>query len=136
MPIHFNFCAHISSDSYTINTYNNTLTKTIDWEKDTTISLKVSSEFKESIYKLLKEIDIARYPYNYAPTSTANILPSFSYEIKYTMDSIARSIKWEENTYSENRDAKRLRNVFIEIEKYIEQKEEVKSLPDSERFFL
>jgi hypothetical protein len=136
MPSDFNFHVNIASDSYIINTYNNTLTKTIDWEKDTTITLIVSSEFKESIYKLLREIDIAKYPPNYAPTSTVNILPSFSYKIKYTMDSMTTSTKWEENTDSENRDAKRLRNVFNEIEKYIEENEEVNSLPDSQRVFM
>lgn len=138
MPADFNFQANIITDSYVLDTYKNTLTKAIDWEKDTTVAFIVSKEFKESIYKLFKKIDICKYPCNYGPTSTIQILPSHSYKLKYIMDSdsIVGEINWEENTYSETKDAKRLRSVFEKIEEYIEQSDVVKTLPEDERAFL
>ena len=136
MPADFNFLAKVKFDTYVIDTYNNTLTKTIDWENDTVISFQTSIEFKEKIYNILRDIDIYKYPENYAPTSTIKISPSSSYFLKFTLGSDTTLINWEENTESENIDAKKLRKLFMTIYNYLEQNERVKSLPDDERAFL
>ena len=136
MPVDFNFSATIDFDTYTIDTYNNSLLKQFDWERDTLITFHVKKEFKEKIYGILRDIDIYKYPRNFAPTSTIGRLPSSSYHFKFTIDSITYSIDWVENTYSEIKDAKKLRTLFMEIRDYIEQDERVKDLPEDERAFL
>jgi len=81
-------------------------------------------------------MDIFKYPTNYAPTSTISISPSLSYNFEFTMNSITSKINWKENTNSENRNAKKLRNLFEEIGEYIVENKEVKSLPKDSRVFM
>ena len=136
MTTDFNFLAKVYHDTYTIDTYSNTLTKLIDWESDTIITFHVSNEFREKIYHILRDIDIYKYPKNYAPTSTIRVSPSSSYYLKFTIDSDTTVINWTENTESEKKDAKKLRYLFSTIYDYLEQDERIKALPDSKRAFL
>lgn len=136
MPIDFNFEVSLGTDSYRIDTYKETYTKAIDWEKDTMITLRLTREEKELIYETIRKIDIYKYPENYAPTSTISVSPSFSFTIKITMDGIDHSINWTENTESETKDAKSLRKLFEVITEQIENHKEIKELPESERFFF
>jgi len=136
MPKDFNFIASIESDSYIIDTYKGTCTKTIDWEKDTTITLCLTREEKELIYKTISMINIYSYPENYAPISTISVSPTFAFSIKMTMEGIERSINWTENTESETKDAKRLRRLFEKIAEQLENHKEIKELPEDERVFF
>jgi len=136
MPVDFNFSATIDFEAYTLDSYNNTLVKQFDWERDTLITFHVKKEFKEKIYSILRDIDIYKYPENFAPTSTTNILPYSPYYFKFTMDSITTSLNWIENTNSEIKDAKKLRTLFIEIRDYIEQDKRADTLPEDKRAFL
>lgn len=136
MPEDFNFTASLWTDSYTIDTYENRYTKALDWEVDTVIPLTLTREEKELIYKTIIDIDIYRYPDNYAPVSTNFISPSFTFFIKMTIDGYDLSINWEENTHSETKSAKRLRKLFEEIKELLEKHNEVKDLPESNRIFI
>ncbi len=136
MPKDFNFVMKIHNSSYIIDTYKNTLTKAIDWDKDTTISFHFSDKEKLKQYKNLTELDIYKYPPNYAPTTTIQKSPSLDYFLSFTMNGIEWTINWTENTESEIKDAKKLRNLFLELLEYIEKDERVKKLPQSERAFL
>ena len=134
MPEDFNFVASFWTDSYKIDTNKNIYTKALNWEADTIISLCLTNEEKELIYKK-KKIDIYKYPHNYAPTSTISVSPSFSFSIKVSINGHDHSINWTENTESKNKDAKRLMELFENITEQIEKHEEVKRLPKSKRFF-
>jgi len=136
MPDDFDFIVKINSKSYQINTYENTLTKAIDWDMDTTISFHMSLEMKNEIYEYLKRIDIYKYPENFAPTSTIIELPSWTYFLEFTIEGLTKTVNWEENTASESIDARRLRQLFHKINKYIYQDERVKDLPETKRLFL
>ena len=136
MPNDFNFISNIEDNSYILNTYTNKLTKTIDWEQDTTIAYQLPFKEKQKIYALLKQIDIYKYPENYAPVSTINVSPTFSYHFEFTLNEVDYKINWKENTESEIRDARRLRKLFFEIRNMIEKDEEVRNLPESKRVFL
>ncbi len=116
--------------------YKGTFTKTIDWEKDTTITLFLTREEKELIYEAICKINIYSYPENYAPISTISVSPTFTFSIEMTMEGIDRSINWTENTESETKDAKRLRRLFEKIAEQIENHKEIKELPKDERVFF
>ena len=136
MPADFNFSAKVEFDTYTLDTYNNSLIKIIDWENDTLIAFQLTNDFKEKIFNILREIDINKYPENYAPTSTIEISPSSNYYFKYTINSRTRELKWVENTESETKDAKKLRSLFKTILDFLKQDKIVKTLPESKRGYL
>ncbi len=52
MPDDFNFISSIANNSYILDTYKDKLTKTIDWELDTTISYQLPVSEKQEIYKI------------------------------------------------------------------------------------
>lgn len=132
----FNFISNIADSSYVLDTYKDRLTKKIDWALDTTISYQLSIAEKQRVYKILKEIDIYKYPENYNPTSTVEVFPSFSYQFEFTLNGVDYKINWKENTESDTKDAKELRNLFLEIQNMIEKDSKVKKLPKSKRAFL
>lgn len=136
MPNDFNFISNIADSSYVLDTYNDKLTKVIDWNLDTTISYQFPINEKQKIYKLLTKIDIYKYPENFAPTSTIKVSPAFSYRFKFTMQGVDYKINWQENTESEIKDSRELRKLFFEIQKIIENDDLVKELPESKRAFL
>lgn len=136
MPNDFNFFTNIADSSYILDTYKDKLTKTIDWDADTTITYELSLSERQKIYKILKAIDIYKYPENYAPTSTVNVSPTFSYRFEFTLNGVDYKINWKENTESDTKDAKELRTLFQEILKAIETDDRVKKLPESKRAFL
>ncbi|HZL08599.1 MAG TPA: hypothetical protein VFC65_01265 [Prolixibacteraceae bacterium] len=136
MPNDFNFVLDVGHSSYVLDTYNNKLTKAIDWELDTTISYQLPLNERQRIYKILKNIDIYKYPENYAPTSTVTILPTAPYVFEFTLNGVDSKINWEENTESETKDAKELRKLFFEVVSTFEKDGRVKSLPESKRAFL
>jgi hypothetical protein len=136
MPNDFNFISNIADGEYILDTYKSKLTKTIDWDTDTTISYKIPFAEKQKIYKILKKIDIFQYPENYAPTSKKDVFPSFTYRFEFTMNDIDYKINWQENTESEIKDARELRKLFIEIQKYLENDYIIKELPESKRAFF
>jgi hypothetical protein len=136
MPNDFNFISSIADSSYILDTYKNKVTKTIDWELDTTISFVLPVSEKQKIFKILKEIDIYKYPQNYAPTSTVKVSPTFSYQFEFTLNGVDYKINWKENTESETKDAKELRKLFLEIQKILENNDLIKDLPESKRVYL
>ena len=136
MPNDFNFISNIAESSYILDTYKDKLTKTIDWERDTTISYQLSLAEKQRIYSILKEIDIYHYPQNYNPTTRVRVRPSFSFEFEFTLNGVDYKINWKENTESDTRDAKKLRNLFRMIQNTIENDAQVKKLPEDKRAFM
>ena len=136
MPSDFNFILSIAENSYILDTYNGKLTKAIDWELDTTISYQFSTDQKQKIYELLNKIDIYKYPENYAPISTVDVSPTFSYRFEFTINGVDHKINWKENTESEVKDARELRKLFFEIQTILEKDNLIRELPESKRVFL
>lgn len=136
MPNDFNFVAKLGNGHYKIDTYNNTLTKTIDINKDTTINYQFPQKGKEKIFKILRQIDICKYPENYAPTSVKQILPTYEYYFSFSINGQTQKIKWVENTNSEIKEAKKLMGIFDEIFRIINDDNTVKRLPESKIYSL
>ncbi len=136
MPTDFNFIAKINDNEYSINTYNNTFTKTINWEKDTIIAFKISNNEKLRIYNLIKEYDIIKYPNYFTPPTNIIIRPTFDYYFKCTFDSIDVEINWKFNTESEEKDATILRNFLLQIFDNIMLDKRIKNLPKTERISI
>ena len=132
----FNFQMKYNDIYYNLNTYNDTFTYGLSWDRDTIISYKVSDKFKREVYSKLVDIDIFRYPKNYAPTTTFRRLPADYYYLKYSFDTINYTINWRENTESKNRDAVKLRNLFRFIISNIENDTIINRLPQSQIFKL
>ena len=127
----FNFIIKLANSAYTINTYNNTLIKQLDWHKDTVIKYEVTNKLKMEIFDKLKKIDIYKYPDHYAPTSLIRESPSMSYFLQYTVNGNTRIVDWKENTESETKEAQHLRELFDKLLNEIERDNRVKSFPDS-----
>ena len=136
MPTDFNFIAKIESNEYTINTYNNTFSKSLDWGKDTIISFKIGDNDKNRIYNLIKEYNIIKYPHYYAPPTKRRIMPSFDHYFKCTFDSIDVEIKWEFNTESREKDAEKLTDFLFLIFENVAKDEQIKNLPEARMFQL
>ena len=136
IPKDFNFIAKITSGKYSINTYNNTFSKSINWDKDTVLYYKINDNEKRRIYDLIKEYNIIRYPNYFTPPTHRRIMPSFDYYFKCTFDSINVEINWEYNTESEEKKAQQLRDFLFQIFENILEEERIKNLPKTERISM
>jgi hypothetical protein len=67
MPKDFNFIVKLNSNEYCINTYDNTFSKSINWDKDTIKNYKISDSEKRRVYQLIKEYNIIKYPNYFTP---------------------------------------------------------------------
>lgn len=132
----FNFQMKYDDIFYNLDTYNDIFSYGLAWDRDTVISYRVSDKLKREVYSILVDIDIYRYPENYAPTTTFRKLPADYYYLKYSFDSISYTINWRENTESTNRDAVKLRKLFRFIISEIENDSIINSLPPSLIFKL
>lgn len=134
MPPDFDFIAQYGiADENTINTFNNTFTKRINWDKDTTISLHYARMEKEKVYQKIKSYTLEELPIYFVPESNIVISPSPTYYLKFRMNGTFYEVIWETNTFSEERRAKRLRKVFSQIKNYLNKQEIITNLPDDER---
>ena len=133
MPKDFNFIVKLNSDEYCINSYDNTFSKSINWDKDTIINYKVSDSEKRRIYQLIKEYNIIKYPNYFTPSTHIIVSPSFDHYFKCTFDSINFEINWEFNTESEEKEAKLLRDFLYKIFDNILKEKQIKNLPETKR---
>jgi hypothetical protein len=136
IPNDFDFEIQLDSKLYVVNSYQNTLSKGLNWDYDTIISFQVTKEWKEEIYNKLVKMDISKYPENYAPTTTKRVYPSFEYSIVYTLNGATNTINWIENTDSNEKEAKALRSFFESVYKDLIAHKDVQDLPESERITL
>ena len=130
----FNFIAIYGiMERNTINTFNNTFTKILDWEKDTIVNFTLSSKQKEEIYKKIKKYRLDEYPSNFSPKSNKSIQPSPTYYLKFRTGGIVKEIMWEKNVNSKEKEAKHLRLVFEIIENIINEEKSICDLPSDKR---
>jgi hypothetical protein len=134
MPKDFGFIAKYGiAEENTINTFDNTYTKRIDWDKDTTISLVLPEKEKQKVYQKIKRYAIEELPVIFEPESTIDVSPSPTYYLRFKMNGSVQEVIWETNTFSEEKRAKRLRAVFTQINSYLKKQEVITNLPDDER---
>ena len=133
MPEDFNFIVKLNSNEYCINTYDNTFSKSINWDKDTIINYKISNLEKNRVYQLIKEYNIIKYPNYFTPSTHVIVNPSFDYYFKSTFDSINVEIDWEFNTESKEKEAKLLKDFLYRIFDNILKEEDIKNLPETKR---
>ena len=133
MPKDFNFIVKLNSNEYCINTYNNTFSKSLNWNKDTIISYKIGDLEKSRVYQLIKEYNIIKYPNYFTPPTHLIVNPSFDYYFKSTFNSINVEINWEFNTESKEKDAKLLKGFLYGIFDNILKDEDIKNLPETKR---
>ena len=133
MPKDFNFIVKLNSNEYCINTYNNTFSKSLNWNKDTIISYKIGDLEKSRVYQLIKEYNIIKYPNYFTPPTHLIVNPSFDYYFKSTFNSINVEINWEFNTESKEKDANLLKSFLYGIFDNILKDENIKNLPETKR---
>jgi hypothetical protein len=134
MPDDFDFIAKFGvAEEYLINTFNNTYTKKITWDKDTTISLVFPDEEKEKVYQKIKRYEIDKLPGIFEPDYYKEVAPSPTYYLKFKLNGSIYEILWETNTLSKEKRAKNLRDIFKQIDTYLESQEVIKSLPEDRR---
>lgn len=134
MPDDFDFIAKYGiAEENAINTFDNTFTKKIDWDKDTTISLSFPNKEKEKVYRKIKRYAIEELPVTFEPESNMDVSPSPTYYLMFKMNGSVHEIKWETNTYSKEKKAKRLRAIYTQINSYLKGQEAIGNLPEDER---
>jgi len=134
MPDDFDFIAKYGiAEENTINTFNNTFTKKINWDKDTTISLSFPYEEKEKVYQKIKRYAIGKLPGTFEPESNRKVSPSPTYYLRFKMNGTIHEILWETNTLSKEESAKKLRAIFTQINNYLKGQEVITNLPEDKR---
>lgn len=134
MPVDFDFIAKYGiAEENTINTFDNTFTKKISWDKDTTISLSFPDEEKEKVYHKIKRYAIDELPVTFEPESNIDISPSPIYYLMFKLNGSVYEITWETNTLSKEKKAKRLRAVYTQINNYLIAQKAIANLPEDER---
>lgn len=134
MPSDFDFIAKYGiAEENTINTFDNTFTKKINWDKDTTISIVFPEKEKEKVYKKIKHYAIDELPVLYNPESSLIVSPAPTYYLKFIMNGSVHEITWETNTFSQAKMAKRLRDIYIQIDKYLKKQDAISNLPEDKR---
>jgi hypothetical protein len=136
MPKDFNFIVKLNSNEYCINTYDNTFSKSINWDKDTIKNYKISDSDKRRVYQLIKEYNIIKYPNYFTPPTHINVSPSFDYYFKSTFDSINVEINWKFNTESKEKEAILLKDFLYRIFDNILKEEQIKNLPETVRLAM
>ena len=137
VPDNFNFLAIYGfGEGNKLNTFNKTYTKTIDWDKDTTIYFELSSEQKRNIYDKIRSLDVQKYPKQFTPISKETIRPSPTFYIKVRLGSVEKEIYWNDNTNSKEKEAQLLRDFFRYLERIVDENPIVKQLPKDDRSFM
>jgi len=134
MPNDFNFIAiYGSMKQNTVNTFNNTYTRTYDWDNDTIVPFALSDEQKELIYRKIKRFKIEEFPNTFEPKSNIEVSPSPTFYLKFKIKGFDKEIIWETNVYSKESNAKHLRSIFSEIENFVNQNKIIQELPEDVR---
>lgn len=119
-----------------IDTQNKSIQKDLVLDGLVTSSFSINDEKLESIYDLLREIDIASYPSNYKPPYMENppkdterfVTPSFVYDLWIQYDGNEYSLYWHDSNASEIDEAVELRKCLEEIKTIIRSLEAYKEL--------
>ena len=144
-PKDFNFILKYGhSAKNIINTFRNEFTKDLIIDGDTTSSLKLTSEEMDTIYQVMRKINILEYPDEFSPPdcdkSDPNLVhrvtPYSTYYFKIQINKKMKEIKWEDSNFSKAEKAVKLREIIDMIDKIIENKEEYKNLPKANGMYL
>lgn len=134
MPEDFDFVATYGiAEENTINTFDNTFTKKIDWNKDTTITLYFPYDEKEKVYKKIKRYELEKMPEDFKPESKMDVSSAPTYCLKFRIDDSIHKVKWETNTLSKEREARRLRSIYEQVNDYLNEDTTITSLPEDKR---
>jgi hypothetical protein len=124
------------AEQYEFNSFIGTFKKSLTWGKDTTIKFKLCSKEKEKIYRQYLRLKIYNFPESFEPKSNIDKTGLPSYFIKIRSDGQTKKIIWQNNTNSNDRRAKQLRNWFNSIIELLENDPAIKKLPEDDRPFL
>jgi len=121
---------------YEVNTFNNTFKKALSWEKDTVFYFNLSNSKKELIYKQFVKHKFSEFSEIFEPESKNQKTGMPTYFIKIRYNGNTKKITWGNNTDSDEKKAKKLRNWFNFIIHLLEEEDAIKNLPDGERAHL
>lgn len=136
LPEDFEFKAIWHFEGWVIDSRENTFTKAISYDTDTTISFKLTEAQQEQIYKIMKDIDVFGYPEDFVPSTTTQVLPSTKYYLEVEINGVSKKINWEQNVYSSTKRAKRLRRFFDLLDDMLDASAAIQALPKDERMFF
>ncbi len=117
-----------------LNTIEGTFTKDLILSGTTTIPLELSNDELNMIYNEMCKINIKSYPEEFRPDYDSAVkrwvTPCETYELLITYNGKEHQIVWVDSSLSEKTEAKNLRDLISLIISIIENKEEVKKLPE------
>jgi hypothetical protein len=127
-----------------VNTFEDTYTRDMIVEKDTTIDFTFSNEEMTEIKKMMIGINIMNYPEEFTPPMSDSsderfgrmVMPHPTYEIIVRIDGRRHEIIWHDSNESIASRAVKLRKMILRILKIIHNKEVIKNLPEPEGAYL
>lgn len=124
-----------------LNTFENTFTKDLIGNPDTTVHLSLSKKELTEIQETMKEINFFDYPDTFVILIPPNKRgcyqePYDSYYFKVKSDSLIKELWWEDEICEiRDENAENLRELIMFIRNIIESKEEYKKLPEPRGFY-
>lgn len=88
-PKDFEFKAIWHFEGRVVNSRENTFTKAISYDTDTTISFKLTEAQQEQIYKVMKDIDVFGYPEDFVPSTKTQVTPSTEYYLEVEINGVS-----------------------------------------------
>ncbi|MFP4527105.1 MAG: hypothetical protein ACLFQX_01030 [Candidatus Kapaibacterium sp.] len=127
-----------------VNTFDDTYTRDMIVEEDTTIHFELSDSEISDIRQMMEDIDIMDYPEVFDPPYSdssetgpgGTMMPYKIYELKIKMGDRTKEIIWHASHDTIATKAVKLRNVLLQIIKLIHNKPEIKSLPEPKGAYL
>jgi predicted DNA binding CopG/RHH family protein len=126
----FVFKYEICGDYDSLNTYNHTFSKKYG-DLDTTITMRLSDNQMDSIYRKIRTMHFLNYPKDYCPVDIILISPSFSFYLKVQANNYDNEISIGASIESEDQNTKSLKDLFELIRSMIYKNEAFRNISKS-----
>lgn len=118
------------SDNFSFNSKEGRLRKIISWEGayvDT--SMNFTEDERKEVWKMMKDINILRYPSIYEPAADVGTSHEPKYNLTIGYNGITKNIKWTKNTWANTcEETYKLKMLMLTLDSVIIRKKEYQSI--------
>ena len=123
-----------------LNTKDGTFTKDMISSGTKTTDLKLSDDELVTVYNDLRKINIMDYPEVFKPDrfviTQRSVSPNLTYELTIVYSGKQKTVFWNDESLSEESEAKLLRGMIDRVRSIIESKDEYKKLPEPQGGYI
>jgi len=123
-----------------LNTKDGTFTKDMISSGTKTTDLKLSDDELGTVYTNLRMIKIMNYPEVFKPDRFAitqrSVSPYMTYDLTIGYNGKQKTVIWDDESLSEESEAKNLRDMINRVISILESKDEYKKLPEPEGGYM